>query len=131
MAGKQAAGKAKSRRVFGQARKPAKMFRAGLYARISTHDQQTLLMQNSAVREYAARRGWAIAMKFREVGSGWAARSPCEGTGGSTPPEDRRGARIIVFVPGAMGLAGAAQEHGRVLHVPCQRVGSRAVRGFS
>ncbi|MGD0124538.1 MAG: hypothetical protein ABSF46_04205 [Terriglobia bacterium] len=53
-------------------------------------------MQNSAVREYAARRGWAIAMKFREVGSGWAARSPCQGTGGSTPPGDRRGARIIV-----------------------------------
>ena len=28
--------------VFGQARKPAKMFRAGLYARVSTNDQQTL-----------------------------------------------------------------------------------------
>ena len=52
------------------------MFGAGLYARVSTHDQQTLLMQNRAMREYTARRGWAIAMQFREVGSGWAARSP-------------------------------------------------------
>ena len=32
------------------------MFRAGLYARISTNDQQTLAMQNRAMREYAARR---------------------------------------------------------------------------
>jgi hypothetical protein len=37
------------------------MFRAGLYARVSTSDQQTLTMQNRAMREYAARRGWTIA----------------------------------------------------------------------
>ena len=29
------------------------MFRAGLYARVSTNDQQTLAMQNRAMREYA------------------------------------------------------------------------------
>jgi DNA invertase Pin-like site-specific DNA recombinase len=46
------------------------MFRAGLYARVSTNDQQTLPMQNRAMREYAARRGWTIAMQVREVGSG-------------------------------------------------------------
>ena len=28
------------------------MFRAGLYARVSTNDQQTLAMQNRAMREY-------------------------------------------------------------------------------
>ena len=50
--------KTKSHNVFGQARKPAKMFRAGLYARVSTNDQQTLPMQSRALREYAARRGW-------------------------------------------------------------------------
>ena len=33
-------------------------FRAGLYARVSTNDQQTLPMQSRAMREYAARRGW-------------------------------------------------------------------------
>jgi putative DNA-invertase from lambdoid prophage Rac len=46
------------------------MFRAGLYARVSTNDQQTLAMQNRAMREYAGRRGWAIALQVREVGSG-------------------------------------------------------------
>src|SRR3974390_1572860 len=50
------------------------MFRAGLYARVSTHDQQTLAMQNRAMREYAARRGWTIALQVREVNSGAARR---------------------------------------------------------
>jgi len=52
MAAKPASENAKSRRVFGQARKPPKMLRAGLYARVST------------------RRGWAIALQVKEVGSG-------------------------------------------------------------
>jgi hypothetical protein len=34
--------KTKSHNVFGQTRKSAKMFRAGLYARVSTNDQQTV-----------------------------------------------------------------------------------------
>lgn len=46
------------------------MFRAGLYARVSTNDQQTLPMQTRALREYAARRGWTLTMQIREVGSG-------------------------------------------------------------
>lgn len=46
------------------------MFRAGLYARVSTDDQQTLPMQLRALREYATRRGWAIATQVREVNSG-------------------------------------------------------------
>jgi len=46
------------------------MLRAGLYARVSAIDQQTLPMQNRAMREYAARRGWTIALEVREVGSG-------------------------------------------------------------
>ena len=46
------------------------MLRAGLYARVSTNDQQTLTMQNRAMREYAARRGWIIGMQVREVNSG-------------------------------------------------------------
>src|SRR5437588_12658695 len=70
MPAKQAFSKAKSANVFGQARKPAKMFRAGLYARVSTNDQQTLSMQSRAMREYAARRGWTIALNIREIGSG-------------------------------------------------------------
>src|SRR3954462_10032453 len=70
MPAKQAFPKAKPANVFGQARKSGKMFRAGLYARVSTNDQQTLAMQSRAMREYAARRGWAIVLQLREVGSG-------------------------------------------------------------
>ena len=57
MAAKRASEKAKPHRVFGQARKSAKMFRAGLYARVSTTDQQTVPLQIRALREYAVRRG--------------------------------------------------------------------------
>src|SRR5579863_10220352 len=69
---------AKSHNVFGQARKPAKMFRAGLYARVSTNDQQTLPMQIRAMREYAAWRGWTIAVNLREIASGAAKREARE-----------------------------------------------------
>ena len=54
------------------------MFRAGLCARVSTNDQQTLPMQSRAMREYAARRGWTIAVNVREVGSGAAKREARE-----------------------------------------------------
>ena len=54
------------------------MLRAGLYARVSTNDQQTLAMQNRAMREYVARRGWAIALQVREVNSGAARREARE-----------------------------------------------------
>jgi DNA invertase Pin-like site-specific DNA recombinase len=70
MAAKQASEKAKSHRVFGQARKTTKMFRAGLYARVSTNDQQTIPLQIRALSEYAVRRGWTIALQVKEVGSG-------------------------------------------------------------
>jgi putative DNA-invertase from lambdoid prophage Rac len=67
---KQGSGSRKSAKVFGQGQKNAQMVRSALYARVSTQDQQTLPMQNRAMREYAARRGWAIAMQVKEVGSG-------------------------------------------------------------
>jgi DNA invertase Pin-like site-specific DNA recombinase len=70
MPAKRTSTKAESQRVFGQARKPAKLLRVGLYARVSTLDQQTLPMQIHAMREYCANRGWTIAMQVREVGSG-------------------------------------------------------------
>jgi DNA invertase Pin-like site-specific DNA recombinase len=54
------------------------MFRAGLYARVSKNDQQMLAMQNRAMREYAARRGWTIALQVREVNSGAAKREARE-----------------------------------------------------
>jgi putative DNA-invertase from lambdoid prophage Rac len=71
---KQASKTAKSTRVYGQRQESAKMFRVGLYARVSTHDQQTLSLQMRAMREYAAKRGWTIAVQIEEVGSGAAER---------------------------------------------------------
>ena len=50
------------------------MFRVGLYARVSTHDQKTLPLQMRAMREYATKRGWTIAAQVKEVGSGAAER---------------------------------------------------------
>jgi putative DNA-invertase from lambdoid prophage Rac len=70
MAAKRASETAKSRRVFGQRQEPGKMFRVGLYARVSTHDQRTLPLQMRAMREYASKRGWMIAVQIKEVGSG-------------------------------------------------------------
>jgi len=61
-----------SRRVFGHSRKTT--LRAGLYARISMHDQQTLSLQRRAMRDYAARRGWIIAIEVKEIGSGASVR---------------------------------------------------------
>jgi putative DNA-invertase from lambdoid prophage Rac len=78
MAAKPTSRKPKSDRVFGQRRKETKMFRVGLYARVSTLDQQTLPMQNRTMREYAARRGWTIVMQVREIGSGVAQREARE-----------------------------------------------------
>jgi DNA invertase Pin-like site-specific DNA recombinase len=70
MAAKQTLEKAKSPRVFGQRRKHPKTFCVGLYARVSTFDQHTIPLQIRALREYAARRGWTIAIQVKEVGSG-------------------------------------------------------------
>src|ERR1700687_1554062 len=75
---KRASQKAKSGHVFGHARNSVKMFRAGIYTRVSTNDQQTLAMQNRALREYAARRGWTITLQVREVVSGAAKREARE-----------------------------------------------------
>src|ERR1700675_3980488 len=65
---KQAFPKVLSRKVFGHP------LRASLYARLSTHDQQTLPLQIRAMREYAAKRGWTIAAQIKEVGSGTSQR---------------------------------------------------------
>jgi len=70
--------KTKPSNVFGHARKQPKMLRAGLYARVSTIDQQSLAMQSRAMREYASRRGWATVLQVREVGTGAAKREPRE-----------------------------------------------------
>jgi putative DNA-invertase from lambdoid prophage Rac len=70
MAGKRASEKSKSGQVFGRRRKRPEMFRVGLYARVSTQDQQTIPLQMRGMREYAATRGWTIVLQVKEVGSG-------------------------------------------------------------
>src|SRR5487761_311612 len=60
--------KSVSTKVFGHP------LRVGLYARVSTHDQQTLPLQLHAMREYSAKRGWTIVAQIKEVGSGAAQR---------------------------------------------------------
>jgi DNA invertase Pin-like site-specific DNA recombinase len=67
--------KPKSPKVFGHPSHRAKTpLRVGLYARVSTQDQQTIPMQTRALREYAARRSWTITLQIKEVGSGAAQR---------------------------------------------------------
>jgi len=44
--------------------------RVGLYARVSTHDQQTLGLQLEAMRCYVRDRGWSLVRQFQDVGSG-------------------------------------------------------------
>jgi DNA invertase Pin-like site-specific DNA recombinase len=44
--------------------------RAGLYARVSTADQQTLPLQIEAMREYAERRGWTVTVEVQDVNGG-------------------------------------------------------------
>jgi putative DNA-invertase from lambdoid prophage Rac len=57
----------KPKRVFGHRGKTP---RVGLYARVSTHDQQTLPMQLAHMREYAKKRNWEIAAEVKDIGSG-------------------------------------------------------------
>jgi DNA invertase Pin-like site-specific DNA recombinase len=79
MAEKRGSPKLKLLRVFGHPSKqtPTEL-RVGLYARVSTHDQQTIPMQARAMREYATRRGWKIALQVKEIGSGAAQREKRE-----------------------------------------------------
>lgn len=44
--------------------------RAGLYARVSTHDQKTLSLQLQQMRKYVKNRGWKISMEVEDIGSG-------------------------------------------------------------
>jgi DNA invertase Pin-like site-specific DNA recombinase len=44
--------------------------KSALYARVSTLDHQTLPMQPKAMREYAKKHKWKVALEIKEVGSG-------------------------------------------------------------
>jgi len=44
--------------------------RVGIYARVSTQDQQTPPMQLAKMKEYIEYRGWTLTSEVQEVGSG-------------------------------------------------------------
>src|SRR5687768_2506975 len=44
--------------------------KVGIYARVSTFDQQTLPMQVKQMRAYVRNRKWKLEAEFQEVGSG-------------------------------------------------------------
>ena len=46
------------------------MMKVGIYARVSTHDQQTLPLQLKAMRQYVKQRKWRLALQVEEVSSG-------------------------------------------------------------
>lgn len=52
--------------VFGQ----GSPTRVALYARVSTHDQQTLPLQLAAMETYARHRHWRIVARVEEIASG-------------------------------------------------------------
>jgi putative DNA-invertase from lambdoid prophage Rac len=44
--------------------------RVGIYARVSTQDQQTLPLQLEVMRKYAKTRKWPIILEIKDIGSG-------------------------------------------------------------
>jgi putative DNA-invertase from lambdoid prophage Rac len=53
--------------------------RAALYARVSTHDQQTLGLQVEAMTDYIKGRGWEAVREVQDIGSGAKQRPAREG----------------------------------------------------
>ena len=47
-----------------------KKINVGIYARVSTHDQNTLPIQIEAMQRYVQSRGWTTVLQIEDVGSG-------------------------------------------------------------
>jgi putative DNA-invertase from lambdoid prophage Rac len=77
MAARRTPATAKTKRVFGQRQKPAKVFRAA-YMRGCPPTINRPCLPRFAMRDYAAKRCWTIAAQIKEVGSGAAERELCE-----------------------------------------------------
>src|SRR5256885_16539475 len=97
--------RAPSNGVFGHpSGRTQSVLRVGLYARVSTHDQQTIPLQTRAMREYATRRGWRITLQVKEIGSGASQREWREEMQGAAP---RPGSAVVaVGAPGRSGRVG-------------------------
>jgi putative DNA-invertase from lambdoid prophage Rac len=52
--------------------------RVGIYARVSTVDQQTLPMQLEQMKEFIKNRNWTLTTEVQEIGSGAKTRPKLE-----------------------------------------------------
>jgi putative DNA-invertase from lambdoid prophage Rac len=52
--------------------------RVGIYARVSTQDQQTLPMQIDSLKKYARARKWKVILQVEDIGSGASQRKKRE-----------------------------------------------------
>jgi hypothetical protein len=75
--------------------------RAALYARVSTHDQQTLGMQVDSMRSDIEDRGLELTRQIKDVGSGAKQRSGCE-----TPLKAARRCMLDIVVVWRLGRWG-------------------------
>jgi hypothetical protein len=65
---------ATTKKVFGQLQEPEKCFAQGCTRESPRTISRLCLSKMRAMREYAAKRGWTIAIQIKEVGSGAAER---------------------------------------------------------
>jgi hypothetical protein len=86
-----------TRRFFDRGEKTP---RAGLYARVSTHDQQTLPME-AAMRDYARKCGWQITLEVEDGGSGATLRQKREDLRVGARSREIRSCRRMA--PGSLG----------------------------
>ena len=86
-----------------------KALRVGLYVPAATHDQKTLPLQISAMRDYAKKRNWTLAIEVQDVASGATTRPP-EGDAHRGGPTTRGRLRpgLATGSPGA--VAGGPDE---------------------
>lgn len=128
---KRASKQSRLRKVFGHSGERSKTpLRAGLYAHVSTNDQQTLPMQIRALRDYAARHCWTVTKQIKGVGSGAALRKiPIAADRSFTASGDRCSAALAPRSLGQVGDCssrhpagtGAPRRRLRVAHLGSRR----------
>jgi predicted site-specific integrase-resolvase len=89
-----------------------KHMRAGLYARVSTHDQQTLPLQLAAMRDYVSKRGWKAVLEVQDIGSGASLRPKRE--------ELRKAAGGESLIGSSCGGSVAGDTHFSIYFPPCK-----------
>ncbi|MEP6944838.1 MAG: recombinase family protein [Acidobacteriota bacterium] len=81
--------------------------RVGIYARVSTRDQQTLPMQLNKMKEYIKNRDWTLTADVEEIGSGAKTRPK---------REERAWIQILVGSPNRRVFHRSVNEYRAVRH---------------